>query len=349
MKHFLEAVFGRDPPTGLSPVPRLGAGPLSRMPDLDVPELHDRRLLFALPGATTKIYLPREGGTGIDIAIVPATQGQKLYAAGHSVNVEYIHEFLPQVARFGKQLAVALGAVDCVASAFMGPPGNNVPAHQDPLAVVVVQITGQKEWRIAPPEAAGIDASAAHFDLFPGSVLFVPRLHWHSTKDVGAEPALSVSFVLKAPSWAEVWSDGLRRSLASAFELPAILPHATPGQRRESLALFVEEGTRARDEFAAFSIASLLPPFLHPHPGDHFRRRAGVALSISEGRLCATENGETVFEVAVPSTSAAAAAWLSDSASLEPSELAQRLGYPQGTVDLLVKLLVCEGVLELME
>lgn len=156
-----------------------------------------------------------------------------LFAAGTMLDIRDLQRSIPVVqawlARLHAELAVELAAGTGYCHAFVSPAGTGVPKHFDNREVIVVQLVGRKRWRVAPEPALamplrphvagmpahafnraagavlddpGMPASAASHELGPGAALFVPRGHWHATEAL--DDSLSLSFGLRAPSWAEV-------------------------------------------------------------------------------------------------------------------------------------------------
>lgn len=109
-------------------------------------------------------------------------------------------------------------------------PGQGAVWHWDGGANVVVQLSGVKRWHLAenrylprphdryavtmpelparlrpyavdPPPAGGPDRWTS-VDLVPGSVLFLPRGHWHSTECIAG--GLSLNFTFGQPDLAQV-------------------------------------------------------------------------------------------------------------------------------------------------
>ncbi len=115
--------------------------------------------------------------------------------------------------------------------------------HFDQNMNFVIQIHGSKTWWIAPnktvqnpmtrhtlglpldpelkaysdsPFPEKIPDNYSEFKLEPGSMLFVPRGCWHSTK--ASTDALSLNFTFSAPTWIDLFSTALRARLSQSPE-----------------------------------------------------------------------------------------------------------------------------------
>jgi 50S ribosomal protein L16 3-hydroxylase len=110
------------------------------------------------------------------------------------------------------------------------PDGSGEDLHFDQNANFIIQIKGEKIWRVAAnhhltrptdryttaqpvpsaelqlycpaelPSTLPIDADTVH--MKPGSVLFLPRGYWHQTQAVGE--SLSLNFTFDQPTWADL-------------------------------------------------------------------------------------------------------------------------------------------------
>lgn len=121
--------------------------------------------------------------------------------------------------------------------------GRGTDPHFDQNINFVIQIHGTKTWRIAPNESVKnpmtrhtmglpidpelksysnnsmpnrMPEDALEFTLNPGSMLFVPRGCWHSTK--ASTDALSLNFTFSAPTWIDIFSTALKARLSQSPE-----------------------------------------------------------------------------------------------------------------------------------
>ena len=121
---------------------------------------------------------------------------------------------------------------------YVTPDGKGTAPHFDQNINFVYQVSGTKLWTMsenvdvqhpltrhtmgqeADPELQsylqgplpGMMTSCQTFELKPGSILFVPRGHWHETEAHGE--ALSLNFTFTAPSWLDLMTAALRGRLA---------------------------------------------------------------------------------------------------------------------------------------
>jgi 50S ribosomal protein L16 3-hydroxylase len=148
---------------------------------------------------------------------------------------------------------------------YASPNGSGEALHFDQNANFVIQLKGEKVWRVAPnrhvtrptdryttahpipsselllyspaelPTTLPLDTETIH--MKPGSVLFVPRGYWHQTQALGE--SLSLNFTFDQPTWADLLPSDLRQRLlgdASWRELAsgAGCLHAEAAQRAVS-------------------------------------------------------------------------------------------------------------------
>lgn len=145
----------------------------------------------------------------------------RLFAAfdkGATLVVSQFHELHAPLMRFCRGLEqVFLHAVQ--ANAYLTPPGaQGFRMHYDTHDVLVLQVLGEKRWRLWPgqpvprptrrtpwPGDIGPAGEAEALTLRPGDTLYVPRgvLHDAAAQD-GDEPSLHVTVGLLDPSFAAV-------------------------------------------------------------------------------------------------------------------------------------------------
>nr|WP_315491341.1 cupin domain-containing protein [uncultured Rhodoferax sp.] len=170
----------------------------------------------------------RYGGREVDSA-----QARALYATGHHLafsDAEHVFPVLKGMLerlRWDLKLPInTFGRCPVYAS----PDGGGEALHFDQNANFIIQIKGEKIWRVAPnrhltrptdryttaqpvpsaelqlygpaelPTTLPLDADTVH--MKPGSVLFLPRGYWHQTQAVGE--SLSLNFTFDQPTWADL-------------------------------------------------------------------------------------------------------------------------------------------------
>jgi hypothetical protein len=140
------------------------------------------------------------------------------FDAGATLVVSQFHEMHPPLTRFCRGLEqVFLHAVQ--ANIYLTPPGaQGFRVHYDTHDVIVLQVTGEKRWRLwshqpvpqptrRTPWPGGIEPEGEPetVTLRPGDTLYVPRgvMHDAAAQD-GTDPSLHVTVGLLEPSFAAV-------------------------------------------------------------------------------------------------------------------------------------------------
>jgi hypothetical protein len=163
------------------------------------------------------------------------------FDAGATLVVSQFHEMHPPLMRFCRGLEqVFLHAVQ--ANIYLTPPGaQGFRVHYDTHDVIVLQVLGEKSWRLWPgqpvpqptrrtPWPGGIEpeGEAETVTMRPGDTLYVPRGVMHdAAAQAGEEPSLHVTVGLLEPSFATV----LRLALDLLEESDPALRQAFPTWR----------------------------------------------------------------------------------------------------------------------
>jgi lysine-specific demethylase/histidyl-hydroxylase NO66 len=144
------------------------------------------------------------GGVGAGIADqVSEDRLLKLFADGSTLVLQALHRVWPPVLQFCQALAAELGH-PVQANAYVTPPQNQgFSAHYDVHDVFVLQIAGEKRWRIHPPvlewplrdqpwndRTADVEKRAQEPPLIeavlkPGDCLYLPRGYLHAATALG--------------------------------------------------------------------------------------------------------------------------------------------------------------------
>jgi len=139
------------------------------------------------------------GGAGAEVGDQVSTDAVlRLFADGATVVLQGLHRLWPPLIEFADQLAADLGHPTQV-NAYVTPPAHRgFSAHYDVHDVFVLQVAGEKHWRIHEPvlpdplrtqpwndRAATVAAAAAGEPVLdtvlrPGDVLYLPRGYLHS-------------------------------------------------------------------------------------------------------------------------------------------------------------------------
>jgi 50S ribosomal protein L16 3-hydroxylase len=217
-------------------------GEPSRLPMLtEIPELADvHALLRAWPTAVSAF--PSTSGDEYDAPEVRPETAEVLFAKGLALSFGRVERIIPRLTAYLRRLRVELGlpkSTNARCLAYASPKGAGAKPHFDQNVNFVVQLTGDKIWRIAAnpvvknptlrhvmgapsvPEALKVQATgdfpkempadALEVRMRPGSVLFMPAGHWHTTHAI--ESSLSLNFTFNQPCWADLVAIAIRDRL----------------------------------------------------------------------------------------------------------------------------------------
>ncbi len=204
------------------------------------------------------------GGVGAGIADqVSDDRLVRLFADGSTLVLQALHRVWPPILEFCQQLAAELGH-PVQANAYVTPPQNQgFSAHYDVHDVFVLQIEGEKRWRIHPPvlesplrdqpwndRKAAVEKRAEEPPLIeallrPGDCLYLPRGYLHAATALGG---VSTHLTLGIHVWtrfalAEQVMDQALRSLVNDPAMRASLPlgvdAADPSEVRQDFELII--------------------------------------------------------------------------------------------------------------
>ncbi|WP_431281918.1 cupin domain-containing protein [Humitalea sp. 24SJ18S-53] len=160
---------------------------------------------------------------------------------GGTLIVSELHELHPPLARFCRGLEkLFLHGVQC--NIYLTPPGaQGFRAHFDTHDVLVMQVSGQKDWRVWNGQPVPDPTRRVRWDnqvepmgepiavpMRPGDILYLPRGVMHdAATQPGGEPSLHATIGLLEPSWAEA----LRRIIDTAEEQDPAFRAAVPTWR----------------------------------------------------------------------------------------------------------------------
>jgi bifunctional lysine-specific demethylase and histidyl-hydroxylase NO66 len=189
------------------------------------------------------------GGAGAEIADqVSSDAVLRLFADGSTVVLQGLHRLWPPLIEFADQLAADLGHPTQVNAYITPPSSRGFSAHYDVHDVFVLQVAGEKHWRIHEPvladplrtqpwnDRAADVAAAAEAEpvidavLRPGDALYLPRGYLHSAVALGAISAHLTIGVHSVTRWA---------AAEAALDLVRTLAADDPALRR-SLPLGVD-------------------------------------------------------------------------------------------------------------
>jgi len=159
----------------------------------------------------------RSGGTGAGVADQASDDDVlREFADGATLVLQGLHRVWEPVVDFAQQLAADLGHPTQV-NAYVTPPQNTgFSDHYDVHDVFVLQISGEKRWRIRPPvhprplrdqpwtdHRVAVEQSATadpllETTLAPGDCLYLPRGYLHSATALGG---VSTHLTIGVHSW----------------------------------------------------------------------------------------------------------------------------------------------------
>jgi hypothetical protein len=161
------------------------------------------------------VVVPRQFYTSNEGKRLDVRAFHDLLAQGVSVVVDYVERSIRQISQLSAAIEREMGAITYVNAYLSFFKGGAFKPHWDTMDVLVVQVHGNKHWRVwntevpFPLERAGrakVNASIApdqEIEMAPGDVLFIPRGEPHSatvsTKhsvhlSIGLQSATGVDF-----------------------------------------------------------------------------------------------------------------------------------------------------------
>jgi hypothetical protein len=219
----------------------VGCGPVGRLAGLDELAAADPRDLIRRHRGQVRLHLTANPARYRPDIVVSSSQALAFYDHGVSVNLENAVASFPVLGSYIDALSGELGIPRkfCFCAVFISAAGGGLPTHFDNKEVIVVQIGGRKQWRIAentqvsfptanyaarsdyvapelaryfrPENGGGEPGRYELVDMQPGSVLFLPRGYWHGTRAEGVSVSLSFGFAV--PTWEAVFAERLRDAL----------------------------------------------------------------------------------------------------------------------------------------
>jgi hypothetical protein len=190
-------------------------------------------------------HFTTSGGAGAEVGDqVSSDAVLRLFAEGSTVVLQGLHRVWPPLIDFADSLAADLGHPTQV-NAYVTPPSSRgFSAHYDVHDVFVLQVAGEKHWRIHAPvhpdplrsqpwtDRRATVAAAAEGEpvidavLRPGDVLYLPRGYLHAATALGEISAHLTVGVHSVTRWAaaEAALDAVRELAAGDPELRRSLP-----------------------------------------------------------------------------------------------------------------------------
>jgi bifunctional lysine-specific demethylase and histidyl-hydroxylase NO66 len=172
-----------------------------------------------------------------------------LHRAGATIILQQAHQFEPPLGRFCRALEHLFSA-HVQANLYLTPPNaQGFRTHYDNHDVLVVQIAGEKRWRLygkpidTPFRGEAFEAGKYEsgelkheFVLKAGDCAYVPRGLMHDAVTSGVEPSLHITAGLITRTWADLLLEAVSEAALRTPDLRRSLPpgYARPGFDREA-------------------------------------------------------------------------------------------------------------------
>lgn len=208
---------------------------------LAIPFLASREALLEAWPDQVDVHLPEIADEASSIT-VPPHEARTHFGAGMALLFNEVHRHAPELVPWLDAIRADLGLSALTQQrclVYATPAGKGTAAHFDQNVNFVLQLHGTKTWWLAPntnvvrpmtrhtiglpvdpelqsyatlPMPDAMPAEQIEVVLEPGSLLFVPRGTWHSTR--ATTDALALNFTFSAPTWIDLLSAALRGRLA---------------------------------------------------------------------------------------------------------------------------------------
>ncbi len=208
---------------------------------LAIPMLSSLETLLASWPDLVDVHLPDVADEASSITVAPTEAGTK-FDSGMALLFNEVQQHVPELVPWldGIRSDLDLSALTQQRSlVYATPAGSGTAAHFDQNVNFVLHLHGTKTWWLAPNEhvegpltrhtiGVPVDPELQTYAklplpdampegrieivLEPGSLLFVPRGVWHSTR--ASTNALSLNFTFSAPTWLDLVTAALRGRLA---------------------------------------------------------------------------------------------------------------------------------------
>lgn len=240
---------------------------------------------------------------------LPADQALELWRDGHTIALEHVARASGAVYGLARDLRRALGYGQRTADValIVAGDGEAVPWHFDGIELVILHLTGEKNWFFSPnydvehptqayfagahgatdrdrsagPRAEYLSADLApnretevHYCFHPGSAAFLPKGLWHRTESKG--PSLSLTFKVPVPTARDRLLKALARATRAQAAWRAPLP-SVPGQSN-----FFGSTQSVLAKTLDTLIQTLSPDFIATYGVERFRVRSGEQLDLAQ-------------------------------------------------------------------
>lgn len=182
------------------------------------------------------------------------------YRRGSTIILNQAHQFDPALSRLCRGLEYVFSS-HVQTNIYVTPPNaQGFRTHYDNHDVLVIQVEGEKAWRLydmpiaAPFRGEGFEAGKyepgelrQEFVLKPGDCAYVPRGLMHDAQTSGDAPSLHITVGLITRTWADVMLEAVSEAALRSPELRRSLP---PGFARADF-----DRAKAREHFATLAKA----------------------------------------------------------------------------------------------
>jgi hypothetical protein len=182
------------------------------------------------------------------------------YRRGSTIILNQAHQFDPALSRLCRGLEYVFSS-HVQTNIYVTPPNaQGFRTHYDNHDVLVIQVEGEKAWRLydmpiaAPFRGEGFEAGKyepgelrQEFVLKPGDCAYVPRGLMHDAQTSGDAPSLHITVGLITRTWADVMLEAVSEAALRSPDLRRSLP---PGFARADF-----DRAKAREHFATLAKA----------------------------------------------------------------------------------------------
>lgn len=160
-----------------------------------------------------------------------------LYRRGATIILNQAHQFDPALARLCRGLEHVFSS-HVQTNIYLTPPNaQGFKTHYDNHDVLVIQVEGEKAWRLydmpiaAPFRGEGFEAGKyepgelrQEFVLKPGDCAYVPRGLMHDAQTSGDKPSLHITVGLITRTWADLMLEAISEAALRSPDLRRSLP-----------------------------------------------------------------------------------------------------------------------------
>jgi len=220
-------------------------------------------------------------GRAVDVpqtaSVAPATDTGYLFEAfrsGSGFRIQHLENYLPEIGAYCRRIEAEFG-FPVRANAYVSPSNSSgLAPHYDSSEVFVVQVVGEKRWRIFEdytnrlplplyearfnPARQRPVSDPVEVDLKSGDILYLPRGTMHSAATWKECVSIHVTFAVLGITWIDMLGNVLRRASQEHEELRRLVPlGAADGLSDEEIA------DRAAELLGNTAIRHWIVPFVN--------------------------------------------------------------------------------------